>query len=128
MAMDQENVRLWWEARLEEAVKVGNKPLVDIILKDINQFYAEKFGSRMTEADTRKYVRQLYLLFKNDHIKVGNEFAFYGWLRDREQRVGKYIPIMKKGNFGSDKAPFQTIKKWAKDWERMKVVEGGPRP
>ena len=87
--MNQENVRLWWEARLEEAVKVGNKPLVDIILKDINQFYAEKFGSHMTEADTRKYVRQLYLLFKNDHIKVDNEFAFYGWLRDREQRVGK---------------------------------------
>ena len=123
--MNQEKIRLWWEARLEEAVRDGNKPLVDAILKDINKFYSDNPGSRMTEIDTRKVVRQLYLLFMKDQIEVDNEFTFYGWLRDRERRIGRFIPILKKGNFGSDKAPFQAIKKWVKDWERLKVIEGG---
>jgi len=113
----------WWNARLEEAIKVDNRPLVDAILRDINRFYLKNDGSQMTEEETRRTIRSLYQVFLKDHGGCADEFAFYGWLRAKEKRVGKFLPVLVKGKFQDGKAPFQVIKEWIDGWERLKLVK-----
>tara|TARA_B100000029_G_scaffold196247_1_gene194301 strand:- start:97 stop:492 length:396 start_codon:yes stop_codon:yes gene_type:complete len=113
----------WWNARLEEAIRADNRPLVDAILKDINRFYLEDGGSQMTEDETRRIIRSLFLLFLEDHEGRIDEFAFYGWLRAKEKRIGKFLPVLTQGQYHDGRPPFQAIKQWMDGWTRLKLVK-----
>ncbi|MGI9304235.1 MAG: hypothetical protein ACR2RB_16250 [Gammaproteobacteria bacterium] len=70
----------------------------------------------MTINETKREVQALYRDWPDRGQESLDGLAFYGWLRDTAPDV------FREGKFGAERTPYQVIKSWIADWEKLHVV------